>query len=109
MILTNDPKQNLQMIKLIALRSFPNDIIRAQLTAAQAILESNLLGKPSILASKYNNLFGIKGRGNHKPPSYLLETQEHSDKEGWHEVHALFAWNDSLEESFDQFLVISLF
>ena len=34
--------------------------IVAQLCMAQALLESNLLNKPSQLAIKYNNLFGIK-------------------------------------------------
>lgn len=36
---------------------------QATVCAAQAILESNLLGKPSTLALKYNNFFGIKGEG----------------------------------------------
>ena len=36
----------------------------AKLATAQAIQESNLNGTPSALASKHNNLFGIKGTGS---------------------------------------------
>lgn len=36
----------------------------ARLATAQAIQESNLNGTPSQLASKHNNLFGIKGTGS---------------------------------------------
>ena len=36
----------------------------AKLATAQAIQESNLNGTPSTLASKHNNLFGIKGTGS---------------------------------------------
>ncbi len=102
MILTNDPGQNLQMVKLLCLRAFPGQQVLAEISAAQAILESRLSGIPSLLASKYNNLFGIKGTGTHKPPSTWLETQEYSNHSGWLDVQQGFAWNNCVEDSIQQ-------
>ncbi len=102
MILTNDSAQNLQLIKLLSLRAFPENQVLAEITAAQAILESRLHGVPSKLAKDYNNLFGIKGLGTHKPAQILMNTQEHSNSQGWFEVHTGFAWNNTLEDSLEQ-------
>jgi len=60
--LTLHPKHNLYCIKVKARDTIRNPIL-ADLVIAQAILESNLGGKPSGLALKGNNLFGIKGKG----------------------------------------------
>jgi len=103
MLLLDDPKQNIQTIKLLALRAFDGNVIRAQLCVAQAILESRLNRDPSKLAKDYNNLFGIKGTGTHKPPSIFFDTQEHSNSQGWFEVHTGFAWNNCLEDSIEQY------
>lgn len=45
---------------------YPDKPILQQVVVCQAILESNYLGKPegSDLARLYNNLFGIKGKGD---------------------------------------------
>lgn len=47
----------------------------ANISTSQAILESRLNGTPSQLASKYNNLYGIKGVGTQG--SVTLPTQEY--------------------------------
>lgn len=101
MILTNDIKQNLQAIKLLCLRLHDPDLVLARLTAAQAILESRLLGIPSKLAKDYNNLFGIKGKGTNTPESIIFKTKEQTSK-GWIEIPQAFAWNKSLEDSLAQ-------
>jgi len=51
-------------IQAAAAQQFPNNPVMQQLAVAQATHESGLLdGKPSKLASQYNNIFGIKGKG----------------------------------------------
>lgn len=62
----------------------------------QAILESNW-GK-STLASKYNNLFGIKAYGDQKKAS--LETKEFVNEE-WITIQGDFKVYDSWEQSMD--------
>lgn len=62
----------------------------------QAILESNW-GK-STLASKYNNLFGIKAYGDQKKVS--LETKEFVNEE-WITIQGNFKVYDSWEQSMD--------
>ena len=62
----------------------------------QAILESNW-GK-STLASKYNNLFGIKAYGDQKKVS--LETKEFVNEE-WINIQGDFKVYDSWEQSMD--------
>lgn len=62
----------------------------------QAILESNW-GK-STLASKYNNLFGIKAYGDQKKVS--LETKEFVNEE-WITIQGDFKMYDSWEQSMD--------
>ncbi len=62
----------------------------------QAILESNW-GK-STLASKYNNLFGIKAYGDQKKVS--LETKEFVNEE-WITIQGDFKVYDSWEQSMD--------
>lgn len=51
-----------------AQQQFPGNLTLQQLAIAQATQESGLLGgKPSQLASKYNNIFGMKGEGANLP------------------------------------------
>lgn len=56
---------------------YPDNKILQQVVVTQAIHESNFLGKSggSQLALRYNNLFGIKGKGD--AGSVLLPTWEH--------------------------------
>lgn len=82
-----------------ALNIWEDDILRAKLAVTQATLESNWINGPSLLASKYNNLFGIKGSGT--SGSVNLMTSEY-EKGEWIRVKQPFAVNDSLEDSFNQ-------
>lgn len=60
MKLTNDSKENIKLVIQEAHKVYYDYPIVADLAATQAILESRLNGKPSQLALKGNNLFGIK-------------------------------------------------
>ncbi|OFI47529.1 N-acetylmuramoyl-L-alanine amidase [Floricoccus penangensis] len=68
--------------------------IRASLIMAQAILESNF--GQSDLASKYNNLFGIKAGTTDK--HIKLETKEYIDGK-WITIKDDFAWYNSWSDS----------
>ncbi|URZ87954.1 glycoside hydrolase family 73 protein [Floricoccus penangensis] len=68
--------------------------IRASLIMAQAILESNF--GQSDLASKYNNLFGVKAGTTDK--HIKLETKEYIDGK-WITIKDDFAWYDSWSDS----------
>lgn len=68
--------------------------IRASLIMAQAILESNF--GQSDLASKYNNLFGVKAGTTDK--NIKLETKEYIDGK-WITIKDDFAWYDSWSDS----------
>lgn len=106
--LTSDPKVNISRIIEASRATNTDNPIVADLSAAQAILESGLHGKPSQLAMKYNNLFGIKGTGTGKvidgkmKNRVNLPTKEYSQAHGWEEVDQFFAVNASLEDSFKQ-------
>lgn len=71
----------------------------SQIAAAQAILESRLNGKPSDLAAKYNNYFGIKGQGT--AGSAAMPTQEYIGGK-MRGTKAAFAANKTAEDSFNQ-------
>lgn len=70
-----------------------------ELCVVQAILESNLLGKPSGLASKYNNLFGIKKAGTNG--IIKLPTKEFINGK-MRTVLAAFGSNKTIEDSVKQ-------
>ena len=97
--LSSTPSVNIATIKKLALQVANGNQVLADLTAAQAILESNLEGKPSMLAFKYNNLFGIKGSGT--AGSVSLPTTEYikGKKES---VMQQFAANTNIEDSLQQ-------
>lgn len=82
------------------------DTPQARVAAAQAVLESRLLGSnPSQLAAKYNNYFGIKGRGD--AGSVSLSTNEELSG-AMQRVNAKFAANTSPEASFYQHMSLML-
>ena len=58
-----------------------------------------MLGNPSSLATKYNNLFGIKGQGT--AGSVNMLTKEFVDNR-MQQMPQRFAKNQSLEDSFTQ-------
>lgn len=107
-LLTENKDENIQIAKKIIYDVFKDHPIVGQLAITQAILESDFReslphnkGKGgSELAVKYNNLFGIKGRGTvGKVP---LDTEEY--KEGKIEKTVSdFAWNKSVEDSVNQY------
>ena len=75
------------------------DTPMGQLAATQAILESGLAsGKPSGLASKHFNLFGIKGKGS--AGSVTMPTTEYINGKKV-KVDAEFAKNKSIGDSFN--------
>jgi len=101
MILSGNVEHDLQIIKDSAKVVYPDNEIMKDLCICQAILESGVLQGGSKLANKYNNLFGIKGKGIKTSRSIRLPTKE--DINGKiHTVQDDFAWNDSVEESFMQ-------
>ena len=101
--LGTDKQTNINLIKFAAEACYPDNNVLANLTAAQAILESGILNDrgPSQLARIYNNLFGIKGTGTHDPSSILLPTHEYINGK-WGSIQAKFAWNDTFEDSIEQ-------
>lgn len=98
--LTEDYKTNIPLIIKLAKECYPDQPVLADMTWVQAILESNLYGRPSQLAYHYNNLFGIKGKGV-TGKSIMLPTKEYLNGH-WTTVKAAFAYNDSIEESLSQ-------
>jgi hypothetical protein len=76
---------------------FPNNPNMQGVGAAQAILESGLMGKPSNLASEYGNIFGIKSPGT--GGSVNMPTKEYMNN-GMQSTNSDFGvnknWLDSL-------------
>jgi len=63
-ILENNFNQNMDILVPLAKEVYSDDLNLAGLCLSQAVLESGLAdNKPSQLAQKYNNLFGIKAGG----------------------------------------------
>jgi flagellum-specific peptidoglycan hydrolase FlgJ len=98
--LTSDPRLNIPIVIKAAKAIYPDYPIVGQLAACQAILESNLRGKPSKLALIYNNLFGITERKGTKGRINLPSHEEVNGK--WVPTPRWFSWNLSLEDSFKQ-------
>lgn len=91
---------NVNLVEKLAFKVYNQNKILADLTTAQAILESNLTDKkPSELAFKYNNLFGVKGKGS--KGSIKLLTKEYI-KGKTETLPEAFAWNASVEDSIKQ-------
>lgn len=99
-----DFQGNINLVIALSNSTYIGQPILAQLTAAQAILESGLSHVPSILALKYNNLFGIKGLGTGLvvDGTKILQVTLQSP-EVYHgvvqEVDSRFAVNSSVEDS----------
>lgn len=96
-----DNPSNIKLVKLIANQIYPDNPVLRDLTICQAILEAGLTKRqPSILAWKYNNLFGIKGTGTDGHTT--IPTHEYSITEGWVETNQIFAKNKTVEDSLKQ-------
>lgn len=85
---------------------YPDHPIMQQLTVTQAILESGFLSQSggSMLARKYNNLFGIKAEGTAGWTPYLNTTEYVNGKPKL--VQVRFGANLSYSDSFEQHLKI---
>ena len=84
----------------MAHQQFPNNPNQANLAAAQAIQESGLAGRPSQLATKHNNLFGMKGRGDQGSVNYA--SSEYGSG-GWSKPTSGFASYSSPQQSFQAY------
>ena len=96
-VLTDSKTENISLFKMMATSCYPDNQIMADLTIAQAILESN--SGLSKLSRLNNNLFGIKGKGTAGVAWY--PTKEWEDGEEVTEVQG-FASNKTLLDSFKQ-------
>jgi len=90
-------------LKNSAQRVYPDNPIMQRVAISQAILESGLLGTPSQLASKYNNLFGIKA-GKTAPGTGGSVNMGTTEYEGGAPVSTSsgFAVNNNIDDSFNQ-------
>jgi len=99
-MLTQNRDENIKLLRSVTSEVYSGSPILADLALTQGVHESNLLRKPSQLAEKYNNLFGIKGKGL-TGKSVMLPTWEVVKGKTVY-VKAAFAFNDSLEDSVKQ-------
>jgi flagellum-specific peptidoglycan hydrolase FlgJ len=99
MKLTNNPKNNIKLLKDLISKEYVNPIMQ-DVCLTQAVHESGLLNHPSKLASQYNNLFGIKGKGLTNK-TILLPTWEMVNGKVVR-IKAPFAFNDNLSDSIKQ-------
>lgn len=89
----------LQQLKESAAVAYPNNPVMQQVAITQAIQESGLMGRPSKLATKYNNYFGIKAPGT----AGTVEMPTFEDYGGKRErINANFGVNNSPADSFAQ-------
>ena len=100
-----NPDVNIQLIKDLCTKLINNPIVR-DLTICQAILESRLEGKPSLLAYNSCNLFGIKAGGvviGTANPNYTeMPTKEYKTDGTSYIEMSKFVKNNNLEDSIKQ-------
>lgn len=83
-------------VKISIKQVYTTTPIIGQLAYAQAILESNLLDKPSKLAAKYYNFFGIKKAGTNGYAT--MSTAEYINNKHI-TIKATFGWNKTISDS----------
>lgn len=93
-IQSNEMLQNLQKA---AQSIYPDNPTMQQVAITQAIHESGLMNKPSSLATKYNNYFGIKS-----PNGARLMTTEYTNNTP-SQIQDSFAVNPNMSASFEQY------
>ncbi len=98
--LTTDKQALLSQLKNQAAAAYPNNPTMQQVAITQAIHESNLMGKPSQLAAKSNNYFGIKAPGT--GGTVNMATNEFMGGRN-QTVNAGFGRNNSVGDSFNQY------
>lgn len=94
-----DPQERYAQVVAAAKQTYPNNPAMAKLAAAQAIHESRLAGRPSGLAMRHNNLFGIKGKGT--AGTARMRTREVVNGRSVY-VKEPFARNATIQDSFQQ-------
>lgn len=97
--LSQDKTAMLQQLKQSAQAAYPDNPMMQQVAITQAIHESGLMGRPSQLASKYNNYFGIKAPGT--AGTVNMRTGEFLNGKNT-TVNAGFGRNNSPSDSFMQ-------
>lgn len=98
--LSGDKKERVKQLVGAAKRTFPDDPILQKLAVSQALAESGLhTDNPSKLATRDNNLFGIKKPGTAGTVS--LNTTEYGSQ-GRYTINAKFGKNKTVEDSFKQ-------
>lgn len=108
LVLTNNSAVNIKMVIDASRQIYPNNRIMADLTAAQAILESGLQNNhPSQLAMNHNNLFGMKpgsiiSSGTANPGIVNMPTKEYDKQGRSYVVMQPFLANKSVDDSLHQ-------
>lgn len=97
--LPSNKQELLSQLKANAELAYPNNPTMQQVAITQAIHESGLMGRPSQLASKYNNYFGIKAAGT--GGTINMGTNEFMGGRN-QMVNAGFGRNNSMGDSFVQ-------
>lgn len=103
-----DSKKNIALVKKLAKEYYVYEPLFADLAVTQAILEAGLRETPpSVLALKYNNLFGIKGTGrgliiNGREVTWISLPTHEFYRGSMREISQIFAVNGSIEESIAQ-------
>lgn len=97
--LSADKQQMLSQLKSAAAAAYPNNPMMQQVAITQAIHESGLMGRPSQLATKHNNYFGIKAPGS--AGSVNMGTSEFVNG-GYQKQNARFGRNANVSDSFMQ-------
>jgi flagellum-specific peptidoglycan hydrolase FlgJ len=97
--LSRDKSAMLQQLKQYAAMTYPDNPIMQQVAITQAIQESGLMGEGSQLATRYNNLFGIKAPGTAGRVN-MPTFEDYSS--GRQRVNANFGANKSPIDSFMQ-------
>ena len=97
--LSSDRNERIAQIVEASKQTYGPESPLAKLASSQALLESGMLNNPHGLASKYNNLFGIKGSGT--AGSVNMMTKEFVDGK-MQRMQQQFAHNKSLNDSFAQ-------
>lgn len=98
-VLSSDMITRLRQIKSAAEFVYGAGSVMSQIAIAQVQQESGIINGASELAKKYNNLFGIKGKGT--AGSVKVKTFEYENGKKFY-IFDDFAKNLTLEDSFAQ-------
>jgi flagellum-specific peptidoglycan hydrolase FlgJ len=100
LMLSPDMKTRLHQIVAASEAVYGQLSVLARIAVAQVQQESGIIKGASELASKHNNLFGIKGSGT--AGSVKMKTHEYTKAGKKYFMYDTFAKNSTLEDSFEQ-------